>query len=194
MKHMKNIYNSRGKPGKAKDSILKHLQKPSTPREIYSEIKKKILKIRYKFIITFVYNFLNKINNKYNNINKLNYFNLIYLNKLDISNLNIFNTFLSKNKKKNNLKFYDVFFSFNLLKNMPELFRFYGIKFFFFSNEHLPIHVHIQNSDGDAKFNLEPLELIENHGMKNKDLKIAEGIIEENKEIIESRWKEYFAK
>ena len=77
---------------------------------------------------------------------------------------------------------------------MPELFRFYGIKFFFFSNEHLPIHVHIQNSDGDAKFNLEPLELIENHGMKNKDLKIAEGIIEENKEIIESRWKEYFAK
>jgi hypothetical protein len=61
---------------------------------------------------------------------------------------------------------------------MPELFRFYGIKFFFFSNEHLPIHVHIQNSDGDAKFNLEPLELIENHGMKNKDLKIAEGIIE----------------
>ena len=77
---------------------------------------------------------------------------------------------------------------------MPELFRFYGIKFFFFSNEHLPIHVHIQNSDGDAKFNLEPLELIENHGMKNKDLKIAEGIIEENKEIIESRWKEYFVK
>jgi hypothetical protein len=77
---------------------------------------------------------------------------------------------------------------------MPELFRFYGIKFFFFSNEHLPIHVHIQNSDGDAKFNLEPLELIENHGMKNKDLKIAEGIIEENKEIIEGRWKEYFAK
>jgi len=77
---------------------------------------------------------------------------------------------------------------------MPELFRFYGIKFFFFSNEHLPIHVHIQNSDGDAKFNLEPLELIENHGMKNKDLKIAEGVIEENKEIIEIRWKEYFAK
>jgi hypothetical protein len=28
--------------------------------------------------------------------------------------------------------------------------------------------------------------------MKNKDLKIAEGIIEENKEVIISRWKEYF--
>ena len=75
---------------------------------------------------------------------------------------------------------------------MPELFRFYGIKFFFFSREHLPIHVHISNADGDAKFTIEPIALVENNGMKNKDLKIAEGIIEENKDVIEERWKEYF--
>ncbi len=76
---------------------------------------------------------------------------------------------------------------------MPELFRFFGIKFFFFSREHLPIHIHIENADGDAKFILDPLTLVENNGMKNKDLKIAEGIIEENKEVIELRWKEYFS-
>lgn len=76
---------------------------------------------------------------------------------------------------------------------MPELFRFFGIKFFFFSREHLPIHIHIENADGDAKFILDPLTLVENHGMKNKDLKIAEGLIEENKEVIELRRKEYFA-
>ena len=70
---------------------------------------------------------------------------------------------------------------------MPELFRFFGIKFFFFSREHLPIHIHIENADGDAKFILDPIRLVENNGMKNKDLKIAEGIIEENKEIIEMR-------
>jgi hypothetical protein len=76
---------------------------------------------------------------------------------------------------------------------MPELFRFFGIKFFFFSREHEPIHIHIENADGDAKFIVgNDITLIENHGMKNKDLKIAEGIIEENKEIIISRWKEYF--
>lgn len=75
---------------------------------------------------------------------------------------------------------------------MPELFRFFGIKFFFFSNEHLPIHVHIKNADGDAKFSIDPILLIENNGMKNKDLKIAEGIIEENKENIIARWNEYF--
>ena len=77
---------------------------------------------------------------------------------------------------------------------MPELFRLFGIKFFFFSNEHLPIHVHIENADGDAKFEISPVKLVNNNGMKNKDLKLAESIIEENEELIEKRWKEYFKK
>lgn len=77
---------------------------------------------------------------------------------------------------------------------MPELFRLFGIKFFFFSNEHLPVHVHIQNGDGDAKFQINPVILISNNGMKNKDIKLAESIIEENEELIEKRWNEYFKK
>jgi len=77
---------------------------------------------------------------------------------------------------------------------MPELFRLFGIKFFFFSNEHLPIHVHIQNSDGDAKFEIYPVKLISNNGIKNKDIKLAESIIEENEELIAKRWNEYFKK
>ncbi len=76
--------------------------------------------------------------------------------------------------------------------SMPELFRFFGIRFFFFSNEHLPIHIHIKNADGDAKYEINPIRLIENNGMKNKDLKLAESIIEENQDIIEQKWKEYF--
>ena len=75
---------------------------------------------------------------------------------------------------------------------MPELFRFFGIRFFFFSDEHLPIHVHIKNADGTAKFEVDPLVLIENKGMKNKDIYLAESIIEENKEIIIAKWKDYF--
>jgi len=43
---------------------------------------------------------------------------------------------------------------------MPELFRFFGIRFFFFSNEHLPIHVHVRKADGDAKFSVSPVALI----------------------------------
>jgi len=75
---------------------------------------------------------------------------------------------------------------------MPEIFRFMGIRFFFFSNEHLPIHIHVKNSDGTAKFTIKPVQLVENKGMKNKDLKIAEGLIEENEDLIELRWNDYF--
>ena len=55
---------------------------------------------------------------------------------------------------------------------MPELFRFFGIRFFFFSNEHLPIHIHIKNSDGNAKYGIDPVVLIENKGMKVKDCRV----------------------
>jgi hypothetical protein len=68
-------------------------------------------------------------------------------------------------------------FYFYYLCGMPELFRFFGIRFFFFSN---------------AKYEINPIKLIENNGMKNKDLKLAESIIEENQDIIEQKWQEYF--
>lgn len=56
----------------------------------------------------------------------------------------------------------------------------------------MPIHVHVQNADGKAKFNVEPeIMLVDNKGIKPKDLRIAESIIIENREIIIARWKEY---
>ena len=77
---------------------------------------------------------------------------------------------------------------------MPELFRMFGLRFFFFSNEHLPIHVHVRNADGSAKFEIKPLRLIENSGIKSKDIHLAESIIEENEDLIELKWNEYFNK
>ena len=60
---------------------------------------------------------------------------------------------------------------------MPTLFIFFGMRFFFYSNEHLPIHIHVKNADGEAKFNVEKsVEMVLNRGMKNKDLKMAEAI------------------
>ncbi|HSV11206.1 MAG TPA: DUF4160 domain-containing protein [Hanamia sp.] len=49
-----------------------------------------------------------------------------------------------------------------------------GSKFFFYSLEHLPIHIHVRNADGIAKFNLDPeIQLLEAKGMKTKDLMLA---------------------
>lgn len=75
---------------------------------------------------------------------------------------------------------------------MPQLFRLFGITFFFYSREYLPIHVHVRNADGDAKFRINPVELLENHGMKPKDLKLAESAIIENEDLIVLRWNEHF--
>ncbi len=36
-------------------------------------------------------------------------------------------------------------------KDMPTLFELFGMRFYFYSLEHLPIHVHIENGDGRAK-------------------------------------------
>jgi hypothetical protein len=77
---------------------------------------------------------------------------------------------------------------------MPELFRFFGMRFFFFSNDHLPIHIHVKNADGTAKFAIDPARLLENNGIKRKDISLAESIIEENREVIINHWNDFFKK
>ena len=77
---------------------------------------------------------------------------------------------------------------------MPELFRFFGYSFFFYGREHEPIHVHVEGNDGYAKYVLaeDAFVLKETYGIKASDRKKIELTIEENKDIIISRWKEYF--
>ena len=79
---------------------------------------------------------------------------------------------------------------------MPEIFRMFGMRFFFYSREHEPIHVHVQNADGKAKFDILPegIVLVENKGIKIKDIKAAEMVLEENKELAIEKWNEYFGK
>ena len=38
------------------------------------------------------------------------------------------------------------------LNKMPALFILFRLRFYFYSKEHLPIHIHVQNADGKAKF------------------------------------------
>lgn len=59
-----------------------------------------------------------------------------------------------------------------------------------FTRDHLPPHVHVRSQDGEAKFSVskEDVILIENRGMKPKDLKLAESILEENKTFVVEQW------
>jgi hypothetical protein len=75
---------------------------------------------------------------------------------------------------------------------MPTLLRLYGLRFFFWSREHKPIHVHVESSGGIAKFELESgVKLIENLGLTVKELKTATQIITENQELFTTKWMEY---
>lgn len=78
------------------------------------------------------------------------------------------------------------------LKDMPTIFTLFGYRFLFYSNDHTPIHVHVVKGGAKAKFNLFPVELIDNQGFKPAELKMIEAIIEENVETIAKHWNMFF--
>ena len=59
---------------------------------------------------------------------------------------------------------------------MPTILFLFGLRFFFYSEEHLPMHIHVKNGDGKAKINIETTEVVEN--------KMAS-----NRPILKRRWK-----
>ena len=76
---------------------------------------------------------------------------------------------------------------------MPTVFNKNGYRFFFYSNDHSPIHIHVGKGGGEAKFNLAPvIELVESAGLKTKQLSEIEGIIEEHAAEIIKKWNQYF--
>lgn len=75
---------------------------------------------------------------------------------------------------------------------MPRIFEKDGYRFFFYSNEHRPIHVHVRYGSGEAVFNIEPrLELRESQGLKVRELAKAEKLAAEHRELIIQRWNEH---
>ncbi|MBQ7072971.1 MAG: DUF4160 domain-containing protein [Bacteroidales bacterium] len=75
---------------------------------------------------------------------------------------------------------------------MPTVLFLFGLRFFFYSEEHLPIHIHVKNGDGRAKINVETAEVVENSGIKPKDLKKAVDAVILYREDFIQAWKEYF--
>jgi hypothetical protein len=75
---------------------------------------------------------------------------------------------------------------------MPTILIKNGFRFFFYSNEHLPIHVHIEKDNKTAKFNLENVELVKSRGFNAQDLKAIRIIISDNVEFFKDKWNEYF--
>ena len=76
---------------------------------------------------------------------------------------------------------------------MPTVFIKDGFQFFFYSNDHRPIHVHVKRGDGEATSAVEgEVVLRESVGLKTKELAKAEDLAIEHQELIVEKWHEYF--
>lgn len=62
----------------------------------------------------------------------------------------------------------------------------------FYSNDHAPIHVHILKDGHEAKYNVDPVEQVFNHGFKKHYILLIESVLEEDRDIVIDRWKNYF--
>jgi hypothetical protein len=75
---------------------------------------------------------------------------------------------------------------------MPKVFEKDGYKFFFYSNEHRPIHVHVRHGGGEAVFDVEEsVALRESQNIKVSELSKAQQLAEENRQLILEKWHEH---
>ena len=80
---------------------------------------------------------------------------------------------------------------------MPVVFRYQSFRFFFYSNEGNPresMHIHVCNSEGEAKFWLTPeVYLADSYGFDARTLRQLRHVVVQNQALIERTWHEYFA-
>lgn len=75
---------------------------------------------------------------------------------------------------------------------MPTIFELFGLRFFFYADEHSPIHVHIVKGDAEAKIEIDPeIKLIYNHVLKAQDVRRAIRLAKMYKDDIIEIWCRY---
>ncbi len=75
---------------------------------------------------------------------------------------------------------------------MPTILKTQGYRFFFYSNDHPPPHIHVEKENSTAKFTLENGELIKSNKFNARELNEIRKIILKNLELFKTKWDEYF--
>ena len=84
---------------------------------------------------------------------------------------------------------------FKLVIQIPEILRKKGYRFYFLSNEEKRMHVHVECSEGEAKFWIEPIISLANYyGLNKHQLKAIQGLVERHKNAIIKEWERHFNK
>ena len=78
---------------------------------------------------------------------------------------------------------------------MPTILREQGFRFHFFSEEHLPIHIHIKKGGARARIVLEPsITIDKNDGFNPPEMRKIVKIIEQQYDYLIQQWHETFGK
>jgi hypothetical protein len=75
---------------------------------------------------------------------------------------------------------------------LPTVLKIDGFRFFFFSDEHNPVHIHVEKGDGYMRVNLETLKITNKKDFTKNDEKKIMIIIKEHQEKLIGAWNEYF--
>jgi len=79
---------------------------------------------------------------------------------------------------------------------MPKVFEKEGFLFFFYMNEHLPVHVHVMKNGKKAKFAVSEsgVLLVADGGLKPSEIKKAQELADERRMEIIAKWNQVFGK
>jgi hypothetical protein len=75
---------------------------------------------------------------------------------------------------------------------MPTVFLKNGYRFFFYSNDHEPVHIHIEKDGKTAKFYIDPIGLVKSRKFNSSELKEIRKLVTEEKNLINKKWYEFF--
>ncbi len=62
---------------------------------------------------------------------------------------------------------------------MPEIFRFKNIRFFFYSQDHEPVHVHVRHAERSVVIVIDTLEVKKNKGFRSGEIKLLKEKVQE---------------
>ncbi|MBN2965588.1 DUF4160 domain-containing protein [Sulfurospirillum sp. T05] len=75
---------------------------------------------------------------------------------------------------------------------MPTVLRIDGFRFFFFSDEHEPVHIHVEKGDGYMRVELETLNVTAKQKFTKNDEKKIISIIKKHQEELIGAWNAHF--
>ncbi|MBV5279198.1 MAG: DUF4160 domain-containing protein [Campylobacteraceae bacterium] len=75
---------------------------------------------------------------------------------------------------------------------MPTVLKIDGFRFFFFSDEHMPVHIHVEKGDGYMRVELETLKVTNRQNFTKSDERKIMTIIQEHQNELIGAWNEYF--